>query len=539
MKKGRFSLQAIIIIFVCLVVALSLGITDLLISKRITSSVEETQKEKVLNIAKIVSLNPQVIGSLEGKTNSTEIEVFANQIKDLTHVNFVVVMDMKGIRLSHPDPSEVGKRFRGGDEGPVLRGKEYVSTSKGILGPSMRAFTPIMNSNGKQIGAVAVGISLENVTKAVHKGRMGMMIGTIIGILIGVTGAVGLAKFIKKILLGLEPFAIAKLLEERSSMLQSVREGIIAIDQEGKITLVNRAAQKLFKKAGLGGNPKGLKIEDYLPETRLTRILQSGETEVDQEQDLHGVTILVNRVPVVVDNQPVGAIATFRDKTEVQLLAEQLTGVRNYADALRAHAHEFMNKMHVILGLVRTEQYDTLANYVSETVNHREMEMGFVTKNVLDPVLAGFLIGKLSFGRESGASLSFDCPNKIPQPVNPLITQELITIIGNLVDNAMEAIANSPVKKVDLKLDFAEDILTIEVKDTGMGMTKSIQNKIFDKGFSTKGDNRGVGLYLLAQGIERLEGDLIISSKPGKGTNFAVYIPYKAEDEKHDQCNDC
>ncbi len=531
MKKGRFSLQAIIIIFVCLVVALSLGITDLLISKRITSSVEETQKEKVINIAKIVSLNPQVIGSLEGKTNSTEIEVFANQIKDLTHVNFVVVMDMNGIRLSHPDPSEIGKRFRGGDEGPVLRGKEYVSISKGILGPSMRAFTPIKNSKGKQVGAVAVGISLENVTKAVHKGRMGMMIGTIIGILIGVTGAVGLARFIKKILLGLEPFAIARLLEERSSMLQSVREGIIAIDQEGKITLVNRAARKLFKKAGLEGDPKGLKIEDYLPETRLTRILQSGETEVDQEQDLHGVTILVNRVPVVVDNQPVGAIATFRDKTEVQLLAEQLTGVRNYADALRAHAHEFMNKMHVILGLVRTEQYDTLANYVSETVNHREMEMGFVTKNVQDPVLAGFLIGKLSFARESGASLSFDCTNKIPQPVNPGITQELITIIGNLVDNAMEAIANSLVKKVDLKLDYAEDILTIEVKDTGMGMTNAIQNKIFDKGFSTKGENRGVGLYLLAQGIERLEGDLIISSKPGKGTNFAVYIPYKAEDE--------
>lgn len=532
MKKGRFSLQVIIIIFVCLVVALSLGITDLLISKRITSSVEETQKEKALNIAKMVSVSPQVIGSLEGETNPKEVQTFANQIKDLTHVNFVVVMDMKGIRLSHPDPGEVGRKFRGGDEGPVLQGKEYISISKGILSPSMRAFTPIKNTQGKQVGAVAVGISLENVTEAVHKGRMGMVIGTLIGILIGVTGAVGLARVIKKILLGLEPFAIARLLEERSSMLQSVREGIIAIDQEGKITLVNRAARKLFKKAGLEGNPMGLKIEDYLPSSRLTHILKSGGTEFDQEQDLHGVTILVNRVPVVVDNQPVGAIATFRDKTEVQLLAEQLTGVRNYADALRAHAHEFMNKLHVILGLVRTEQYNTLANYVSETVNHRETEIGFVTENVQDPVLAGFLIGKQSFARESGASLSFDCSNKLPKPLNQEITNDLITIIGNLVNNAMEAIADSPIKKVDLKLDYAEDILTIEVKDTGMGMTKAMQNKILDKGFSTKGDNRGLGLYLLAQAIERLEGDLIISSKPGKGTNFAVYIPYKAEDEE-------
>ncbi|MDN3019452.1 DcuS/MalK family sensor histidine kinase [Paenibacillus sp. BSR1-1] len=531
MKKGKLSLQAIIIIFVCIVVALSLGITDLIISKRITSSVEQTEKEKALNVAKMVALSPQVIGALEGKANKKNVQVFSNQIRKKTNVNFVVVMDMKGMRLSHPKPEKVGKHFTGGDEGPVLKGKEYVSISKGTLGRSMRAFTPIKNSQGKQVGAVAVGISLESVINAVHKGRMGMAIGTVIGILIGVIGAVGLARYLKRILLGLEPFAIARLLEERSSMLHSVREGIIAIDQEGNITLVNRAANKLLKKAGIEGNPIGMNVEEYLPETRLTRIIESGESEMDQEQNLHGVTILVNRVPVIVGNRPVGAIATFRDKTEVRILAEQLTGVRNYADALRAQAHEFMNKLHVILGLVRTEQYDTLANYVSETVNHRETEVGFVTKKVQDPVLAGFLIGKLSFARESGALLSFDCANKLPKPANSEITHELITIIGNLVDNAMEAITDSPVKKVELKLDYAEDILTVEVKDTGMGMTKSLQNKILDKGFSTKGDNRGFGLYLLAQAIERLEGDLIISSKPGKGTNFAVYIPYNAEDE--------
>lgn len=226
MKKGKLSLQAIIIIFVCIVVALSLGITDLIISKRITNSVEATQKEKALNIAKMIAFSPQVMGAFDGIVKKEEVEILTNQIKDKTHVHFIVVMDMKGIRLSHPDPSKVGKHFRGGDEGPVLHGKEYVSISKGTLGRSMRAFTPIKNSHGKQVGAVAVGISLENVTKAVHKGRMGIVIGTLIGILIGVIGAVGLARYIKKILLGLEPFAIAKLLEERSSMLQSVREGI-------------------------------------------------------------------------------------------------------------------------------------------------------------------------------------------------------------------------------------------------------------------------------------------------------------------------
>lgn len=533
MKKGKFSLQAIIIIFVCIVVAASLGITDLLISKRITSSVEETQREKALNVARSMALIPEVIEVLEGQAdNREEIQTLANQIKEKTHVNFVVVLDMDGIRLSHPEPNKVGKHFSGGDEGPVFKGKEYVSISKGTLGKSMRAFTPILDTEGKQIGAVAVGISLDTVTKAVHEGRMGIMMGTLIGVLIGVIGAVILAKYFKKILLGLEPSAIAKLLEERSSMLQSVREGIIAIDQEGKITLVNKAATKLFEKAGFDDQAIGKSIEDYLPETRLTRIIKSGEMDLDEEQNMHGVTILVNRVPVVVDNQVVGAIATFRDKTEVQQMAEQLTGVRNYADALRAQSHEFMNKLHVILGLVRTEQYETLANYISETVNHRETEVSFVTKKIQDPVLAGFLIGKLSFARESGVVLFFDCENKIPKPKDPEITHELITIIGNLFDNAIEAMADSHSKKIHLTLDYAEDILTIEVKDTGMGMTNSLQNKVLDKGFSTKGNNRGFGFYLLTQATERLEGDLLISSKPGKGTTFAVYIPYKAEGEE-------
>lgn len=531
MKKGKLSLQAIIITFVCSVVALSLAITDLIISNSITSSVEGTQKEKALDVARMMAITPHVMEILEGKADEKEVQVFANQIKEQTNVNFVVVMDMNGNRLSHPESSEVGKHFSGGDEGPVLKGEEYVSISKGTLGKSMRAFTPIKNAQGEQIGAVAVGISLKSVTEAVRKGQMGIAIGTLIGILIGVIGAVVLARYFKKILLGLEPFAIAKLLEERSSMLQSVREGIIAIDQEGKITLVNKAASKLFQKAGLDENAIGKNIEGYLPDTRLTRIIQSGEMDLDQEQNLHGVTILTNRLPVVVENQVVGAVATFRDKTEVQQLAEQLTGVRNYADALRAQTHEFMNKLHVILGLVRMEQYDTLANYISETVNDRETEIGFVTKKVQDSVLAGFLIGKLSFARESGVSLSFDCENKLPKPANPEITHELITIIGNLLDNAIEAMVDSINKKVHLKLDYAEDILTIEVKDTGMGMSDSLQNKMLDKGFSTKGNKRGFGLYLLTQAIERLEGDLIISSKPGKGTTFAVYIPYKAEDE--------
>ncbi|MED3563833.1 DcuS/MalK family sensor histidine kinase [Bacillus xiapuensis] len=531
MKKGRWSLQSIIIVFVCVVVALSLLITDLLISSRVASGTEKSEEEKAGNVARMVAYSPLVIDALSGNLDEREIQPFANEMRKASNVYFIVVMDMKGIRKSHPDPKMVGKPFKGGDQGPVLKGKEYASTSKGFLGPSLRYFTPIKDANGRQIGAVAVGISLSNIQKAVHKSRTGVFIGTVIGILIGILGAVMLARYIKEILLGLEPFAIAKLLEERSAMLQSVREGIVAVDQESKVTLVNRAALKLFEKAGLEGNPIEKSIAEYMSSTRLSDLLKTGKAELDEEQNLNGITLLTNRVPVIVGNKVVGAIATFRDKTEIKLLAEQLTGVRVYADALRAQAHEFMNKLHVILGMVHMGNYDKVVQYINEMAGHRKSEIGFVTKKIKDPVLAGFIIGKLSYAREAGVELSVSCDHPLPQPADLGVTHELITIVGNLVDNAIQAVYDCPIKKIAVEFEYVDDILTIEVKDTGKGMNEELQNQIFQKGFSTNGENRGFGLYLVTQAVKKLEGELILSSKPGKGTVFAVYLPYKEEGE--------
>ncbi|NHC42111.1 two-component system sensor histidine kinase DcuS [Bacillus sp. MM2020_1] len=539
MRKGRWSLQSVIIIFVCVVVTLSLLITDLLISSRIALQTEKGQAEQARNVARMVAHSPLVIDAMNGERDERDIQTFANEMRKVTNVYFIVVMDMNGIRKSHPDSKEVGLQFKGGDEGPVLQGKEHQSISKGSLGPSLRSFTPIKDATGKQIGAVAVGISLANVDKAVAKSRTGIFIGTLFGILIGVLGAVILARYIKKILLGLEPFAISKLLEERSAMLQSVREGIVAVDQESNITLVNRAALKLFDKAGLKDNPVGINIEEYMSTTRLTDLLKTGKPELDEEQNINGMTILTNRVPVIVGNKVVGAIATFRDKTEMQVLAEQLTGVRTYADTLRAQAHEFMNKLHVILGMVHTGHYEKVVEYISETVDHRNSEIGFVTNKIKDPVFAGFLIGKLSYARETGVELSVSCAQPLVQPAVSDVTHELITIVGNLVDNAIKAVTDSPVKKIAVGFEYGDDILTIEIKDTGTGMSEELQNQIFNKGFSTNGENRGLGLYLVSQAVKKLEGELILSSKPGKGTVFTVYIPYEGVGTENDPGNDC
>lgn len=256
-------------ILVCGVVALSLFITDILISQTVADTIEKSQTEKAVNVARMAAQTPLVIEALSGSGKNQEVQQFTNRIKKSTDVEFVVIIDNNGIRKTHPDPSKIGKKFVGGDEKDVLRGREHISISKGTLGRSLRSFTPVYDSEDNQIGAVVVGISLQKVNDAVLKSRFNIYVGTVFGILTGIAGAILLARYIKKILFGLEPFAIAKVLKERNAILQSVREGIIAVDQSSTITLVNKAALKIFKKAGINENPTGKKVTSYMPDSNL------------------------------------------------------------------------------------------------------------------------------------------------------------------------------------------------------------------------------------------------------------------------------
>lgn len=531
MEKRKFKLSTIIITFVCLVVLLSLLITDLLVSRTVTETIRNNQEEKAKIVSRTVAKSIIVINGLEDENaNLNDIQDYTMDIQQAADVMFVVVMDMEGIRKSHPDPKLIGKRFKGGDEATVLSGKEHVSISEGTLGKSLRAFTPIFRSDGEQIGAVAVGISLNSVEDALEQGHRTIIIGTIIGILAGILGAIILAKYIKKILLGLEPFAIAKIHQERNTMLQSVHEGVLAVDNQGVITLINKSALEIFKHTGLPKDPVGMKISEYLPTSNLDRVLKTGKAERDVELTINGVSILVNRAPLIVNEQIVGAISTFRDKTEVNQLAEQLTGVKMYADALRAQSHEFMNRLHVILGMVKMNYHEELQQFITQLVDHHHHEAQQVIKNIKDPALAGFLIGKLSFARENKVDMKIESDTIIPEPLNSKTTHELITILGNLIDNAIEAMSDLDEKKVNVLLNYEEDTMQIRVRDYGTGVDLHQFPKLFEKGFSTKGENRGYGLYLVKNSIEQLGGSLQINVRIEKGTEFILHIPYKQKE---------
>ena len=529
-RKRLWNLWKTITLLVCTVVIFSLLVTDILISHNVERTTEDSQAEKAKTIAHIVANDSIVIDGLVGKADTSAIQTYTNRILQNTGVQFIVVMDMNGIRKSHPNPQKIGHHFIGGDEGPALKGKEHVSLAEGTLGISMRVFVPVFSETGEQLGAVAVGISADNVKERVKESRHIIYIGVGVGVLVGIIGAILLARHIKKSLFGLEPHRIAKILEERNTMLQSVKEGIIAVDKEANVTLINNEAKRLFKKSGLEEDFIGKDVELYMPNSRIKEVLQTGEVQLNEEQNIYGITIVTNRVPLYVKGEIVGAIATFRDKTEIRKLAEELTGIRLYAEALRAQSHEFMNKMHVVLGLTHMKQYEELQKYISGMVSEHQYEIGGVMKRIKSPVFAGFLLGKLSYAREKNIKLIISEDSYMPEIDDESITHELITIVGNLIDNALEAVTNCEKKRVEVKIQHG-DILTITVQDTGKGIQEKEIEQLFTKGYSTKGDNRGYGLYLVKESIQRINGEIHMHSLVGKGTTITIEIP-KGRDER-------
>ncbi|SDO17713.1 DcuS/MalK family sensor histidine kinase [Alkalicoccus daliensis] len=533
--KRKFGLSTIITLFVCIVVLVSLLVTDILISTSTSERIQESEEEKALLVSRTVAESSIVAESLAAGEPTEEIQAYTNEVQSITELLFVVVMDMEAIRYTHPTPERIGLPFAGGDEEEVLEGEEYVSISEGTLGESLRAFTPIYDDFGNQLGAVVVGISLENVDLALQENHWNIVNGSLVGIIVGILGALLLAGYIKRILFGLEPYEISKLLEERSAMLQSVHEGIVAVDEQQKITLVNQSALQLFRQAGLPEQPIGMKITDFMPNTKLDRVMETEDAERDEEQTLNGIAILTNREPIIVNGEVVGAIATFRDKTEVNQLAQQLTGVKTYIEALRAQTHEFMNRLHVILGMVQMEAYDELIEFIRKIIDLKKQDADIVTKRVKDPVLAGFFMGKMSYARERNVTFIISPETKISRELDVGISKELITIIGNLVDNAIESLANTLEKEISLEIIEKEDKLQITVADNGPGISRENVKQIFEKGFSTKGTNRGFGLYLMKQSMEKLNGTFEVDSNE-EGTIFKVEVEHitKGKEEEDD-----
>ncbi|MED1603102.1 DcuS/MalK family sensor histidine kinase [Alkalihalophilus marmarensis] len=529
-KEKPYQLRTLIILLVSIVVVSSLLLTGLLVAYDTAQRSERTLEEKARTIAATIGQTPDVIYGLRNGDQDGSVQAFTKEVQDLTDVHYIVVMDMNSIRLSHPNEELIGERFVGGDEDRALQGESYTSVAEGTLGESMRAFVPVYDGD-EQIGVVSTGILQSQIRSTIIEGQTSIIYGLILGLLAGLIGALFLAQKIKNVLNGLEPSEISQLLKEREAMLASVREGIIAIDEKGVIVVANRAALSMFERAGLKGNPLGQHVASYMPNSRLHEVLVHKEMKLDQAEKLNKLDIVINHVPVKASGRLVGAMATFRDKTELTMMLEQLSGAKTYAETLRSHTHEFMNKLHVISAMVYTESYDELQSYIQTISDFYQKDVGWISDYVKDPVLAGYLLNKLSFLEEQGVEV--DLCGEMPWPSirQAEVLDSLITVIGNSLDNAYEAIKDQDVQELYIDVSYSEDgFLEWTVEDNGPGLDEDHPRNWLEKKQTTKSGDRGYGMYLINEAIRRTNGELEIDSQKGEGMTFKARIPYTNHD---------
>lgn len=524
-RKRPMKLNTLVTLMVCAIIGSVLLLVFALYSVQITRATRDDVKDTALGIARTLADSPEVKRGLMQAPQSDIIQPLAQAVTKRNDLLFTVVTDMRGIRYSHPNEALLGLHFIGDDLTPALEGKENVSVNRGALAEALRVFTPVYDAQQEQIGVVVVGISLKKVEEQITRGRLNALWTVLFSILMSSLAIWGLVRVLKRILFGLEPYEISALFEQRQAMLQSLREGVLAVDIHGRVTMINHAAREILLL------PSGKQTENASEPllASLREVSKTGVARQDQEISCNGRLLLCNMVPVNSQNRVIGAISTFRDKTEISQLMQRIDGMVNYVDALRAHTHEFMNKLHVILGLLNIKRYDKLEEYILQTAHNYQTDIGTIQSKVKSPVIAGFLLGKIHRAKEAGITLTLADECQIPDTANEEQVAVLVTVLGNLIENALDAMEGQPEGEITLLLHYQNGWLSCEVSDDGPGIDPVQLEAIFTKGFSTKGENRGVGLFLARQQIQNLGGDITVESEPGVFTQFFVHIPWDSE----------
>jgi two-component system CitB family sensor kinase len=482
-------------------------------------------EQRALAIAQAVAANTSIQEALIYGDPNGIIEKTAEQVRQNTGATYVVVTNRQGIRYSHPNPALIGKPV---DENPasVLAGNTWVGVQQGTLGISARGKAPIFNQGGV-IGMVSVGFLEAAITKQLIGDLPGFAATILLALGLGVAGSMLLASRLKRQTFGLEPYEIAGLLEEREASLQGIHEGAIATDGNGTITLANDEARRLLV---LPADCVGRKLTQVLPQGRLLRFLSGGLNDEDEVLLAGDRVLLASRRAIRVRGREIGHVATVRDSTELAGLATGL-GVDSLTDALRAQAHEFANRLHTIAGLVQIGRGDDAMKLIAQTSGvHQELTEALLER-VGDPVLGALLLAKAAVASERGIELRVSDDTVMTR--SRLDSEDLITLLGNLIDNALDAAAVSPEtpdgRWVSLSVTEAQDELVIKVHDSGPGVDENLNGQIFQEGFSTKSGprrkRRGFGLALVRQVARRLGGDVTVVNDGG--AVFTVKIPVR------------
>lgn len=487
----------------------------------LSQQLDDQAMRRALAIAQTTAALPQLAEDLTSTRASVDgpVQAEAERIRKASGAEYVVVMNMDGIRWSHPDPKQIGSVVST-DPRQALAGQEIMQIDNGTLGRSARGKVPLRDSAGKIVGAVSVGIEYNSVRARLIHAIPGLLAYAGAALAIGSLVAYLISRRVQRQTRDLAFSDISSLLVEREAMLHGIREGVVALDRGGRVRLLNDEAQRLL---GIGEEAVGRSLDEALGEGRTTDVLAGRVTGTDL-LTVRGQRVLVaNRMPT----DDGGAVATLRDRTEVEQLGRELDSTRGLIDALRAQDHEHANRMHTLLGLLELEMYDDAVEFVGEVVGDHRATAEQVTEKIHDPLLAAVLVGKAAVAAERGVTLSLAERTLLPDRL--IDPRGLVTMVGNLVDNALDAVAGTPHARVEVELRAEGRAAVLRVRDTGPGVPVEQRELVFADGWSTKKPpahgKRGIGLSLVRRLAERQGGSARVTEADGGGAEFVVVLP--------------
>ncbi|MET7452371.1 sensor histidine kinase [Streptomyces sp. NPDC005574] len=487
----------------------------------LSQQLDDQAMRRALSIAQTTAAQPRIAEEVETTppTATGPVQQEAERIRLATDAEYIVVMDLRGIRWSHTEPREIGRKVST-DPRRAIAGKDVMEIDSGTLGRSARGKVPLRNNAGDIVGAVSVGIAYDSVRARLIHAIPGLFAYAGGALAVGAIAAWLISRRVQRQTRDLAFSDISGLLAEREAMLHGIREGVVALDRAGRVRLLNDEAQRLL---GIGDEVVGRSPDDALGTGRTADVLAGRVTGTDL-LTVRGQRVLVaNRMPT----DDGGAVATLRDRTELDQLGRELDSTRGLIDALRAQDHEHANRMHTLLGLLELEMYDDAVEFVGEVVGDHRATAEQVTEKIHDPLLAALLVGKATVAAERGVALWISDGTRLPDRlVEP---RGLVTVVGNLVDNALDAVAGTAHARVEVELRADGRTVVLRVRDTGPGIPAEHHESVFTEGWTTKKPpahrERGIGLSLVRRFAERQGGSASVGEAAGGGAEFTVVLP--------------
>lgn len=528
MYKRKISVNEKIMLLTFFIIAFSFFIAGTFVIGSIIKDQEEEIGQKAMLVARTVSNLPEISNLLQSEDfneASKGINQIVEEIRSIHNPEYIVVMNMGKLKYSHPSKDEIGQLSESTDINPAFAQHYYLSKAVGEKGPMIRAFVPIMNSENIQVGVTVVGYEIPTILQILEDFKTEIFIAIGLIVLFSVWGARTLGRHIKKQMFGLEPHEISKMYVERTETFNAMHEGIIAVDSKLNITIFNNTAAEIL---GIKENPANLigkNIFDVLPDSRLPDIVLPEGSDYNQEIYINQRSILNNRVPIHVDGKRVGTVAVFKDLTAIKQLAEELTGVKAFVQALRVHTHEYKNKLHTIAGLLHLGHTKQALEYISQVSDEHDNITKFLNERIYNENISGLLLSKISRGKELEIKVTIDPESKFTRFPDKLDQHDFVVLFGNLIENAFDALneIEKENKEITISIDDQDGVLAILVSDNGIGMSKETAERIFENGYSTKAkENRGIGLYLISEIVKKGNGTIEVTSELNKGTTFLI-----------------